>query len=264
VGCAEPSAPQDRPVVAVSVLPLSYFVEKIAGDLVRVEVMIPPGASPVTFEPSFAQLRAVAAASLYVKVGHPRFAFESARLEGLLADTQDLGVVDASAEIETHTGDPHVWVSPRHARRIAAHLESALEPLLPQHQAELRANLASLLGEIDALDVEIQDLLRGKRGARFVVYHPAWGYFAQEYGLEQVAIEHEGREPDARQLAELIRRAERDGVRVVFAQPQFDPASAELVAAEIGARVELLDPLAYDWAANLRHVALRIAEGATP
>ena len=97
-----------------------------------------------------------------------------------------------------------------------------------------------------------------------MVHHPAWGYFAQEYGLEQVAIEHEGKEPDVRQLAELIQRARRDGVQVVFAQPQFDPASAELVAAEIGARVELLDPLAYDWATNLRHVARRIAEGAIP
>ncbi|UCE86593.1 MAG: zinc ABC transporter substrate-binding protein [Deltaproteobacteria bacterium] len=262
--CGEAPDSDARPRVAVSVVPLSFFVDRLAGDRVRTHVMIPPGANPATFEPSFAELRAVATAALYVKVGHPSFVFETTRLEGLLAERPGLRIVDASAGFDVRAGDPHVWLAPDHARAFAVRLAAALEELRLARPAELRTRLATLLAEIDALDAEIRDLLAPKRGGRFLVHHPAWGYFAQAYGLEQVAIERDGKEPDARRVAELVQQARQDGVRIVFAQPQFDTASARLIASELGARVELLDPLAYDWTANLRHVARRIAEGATP
>jgi zinc transport system substrate-binding protein len=262
-GAASAEEPAARPVVAVSVLPQKYVLDRLAGERVEVEVMIPPGASPATYEPTLAQMKRLGEASLYVKVGHPSFAFEAAWLDKLLADTPGLPVVDGSAGVERRDGDPHVWVAPRHVEEMAIQSGAALAKILPQLQGELQANLAAFRTEIDALDQEIRSLLAGKTGRKFLVFHPAWGYFAEAYGLEQVAIEHEGKDPDARELGKLIEQAREEKVGVVFVQPQFDPASAELLASEIGARVEPLDPLAYDWPANLRRAARAIA-GALP
>ena len=256
---AEPGA-DPRPVVAVSVLPQRWFVERLAGDRVRVEVMIPPGASPASHEPGMGQLRALSEAVLYVKVGHPHFPFEEAWLGRLLADAGEIPVVDASGSLEVDAeGDPHLWLAPEHARGLARAIHAALREALPGSAAALDANLAALLAEIDALDAELDALLRPRRGAAFVVFHAAWGHLAAAYGLEQVAIESGHREPDPRHLARVIERSRRLGVGTVFAQPQFDTRPARVVADAIGARVESLDPLAYDWPANLRHVARRLA-----
>jgi zinc transport system substrate-binding protein len=264
VACA-PDAPSDpRPLVVVSVLPHRQVVERIAGDLVRVEVLIPPGASPATYEPTLDQLAALDEAALYLKVGHRSFPFEAAWLDRMMAETDALPVVDGSDGIESRSGDPHVWLAPHQVERTATLVESALEEILPEHADALRANLAGFRGEIEGLDAEIRAILAGAERRSFLVFHPAWGHFAEAYGLRQVAIEHEGKEPGPHRLAELIEHARRDGVGVVFVQPQFDRASAEVVARELGARVETLDPLAPDWEANLRRAARALAEGAVP
>jgi zinc transport system substrate-binding protein len=250
-----------RPVVVVSVLPQEYLVDRIAGDAVRVEVLIPPGASPASHEPGIAQMRALSRAALCLRVGHSRFPFERTWLDPLLAETPQLLVIDGSAGAAARPDDPHVWLAPRQMERTAIQLQAALAEILPDQRQELGAELASFRREIDALDAEIRGILEERQGRRFLVFHPAWGRFAAAYGLEQVAIERDGKEPDPHALARSIEAARRAGVKVVFVQPQFDPASAETVAREIGARVEALDPLAYDWADNLRHVAQALAEG---
>ncbi|MDH3214113.1 MAG: zinc ABC transporter substrate-binding protein [Myxococcales bacterium] len=259
VGCGAPTTTEAVPLVAVSVLPQAWFVERIAGDRVRVAVMIPPGASPAFFEPTLAQVEAIAEAALYVAVGN--LPFEAAWLDRLLAERGDLPVVSVSARAERDT-DPHLWVSPRYARAMARSIHGALTQRLPQQRNALDANLAGLLAEIDAVDDYCRRRLAPKRGGTFLVFHPAWGHFAEEYGLVQIAIERDGKEPDARALAERIRGARAAGVPVVFAQPHFNPASAEIVAHAIGARVEILDPLAYAWGDNLRHVADALAGAA--
>ncbi len=264
VGACAPRAPTDpRPLVLVSVLPQRWFVEQLAGDLVRVEVMIPAGASPVSHEPGMGQLRALSDAALYVKVGHPDFPFERAWLERLLADAGSLVVVDSSEELRLEdASDPHVWVAPDHARGMARRIHAALVEVLPAARGTLDANLQALLDRIDGVDAELEALLRERRGAVFVVFHAAWGHLAAAYGLEQLAIEAGHRSPDPGHLADVIERARRLGVPVIFAQPHFDPTAASLVADEIGARLESLDPLAYDWPANLRQVGRRLAEAA--
>lgn len=259
--CGSEPAPESRPLVMVSVLPQKYVVDRLANELVRVESMIPPGASPVTYEPSLAKMTLLERADLYVKVGHPHFPFEEAWLGRILAETPDFPVVDGSAGVESREEDPHVWVAPRHVEKMAIGIEAALEELLPDRRETLRANLAAFRAEITALDEEIRALLADREGGRFLVFHPSWGYFADAYGLEQVAIEHEHKAPAPHKLADLIETARKEGARVVFVQPQFDPAAAETLAREIGARVEPLDPLAYDWPANLRRAARALAEG---
>lgn len=259
-GAASAGERAARPIVVASVLPQKYLVERIADALVDVSVMIPPGASPETYEPTLSQMRQLSHAALYVKVGHPSFPFEAAWLDKLLASTPKLPVVDCSAHVERLEGDPHVWLAPRNVEQMAIQVEAALQKLLPQQRDELTANLAAFRREIDDLDRRIRGLLADRKGRAFLVFHPAWGYFAKAYGLRQIAIEHGYKEPDPHELALLIGRARKQHIRVVFVQPQFDAAPARTVAREIGARVEPLDPLAYDWPANLLHAARALAE----
>ncbi|MDJ0870129.1 MAG: zinc ABC transporter substrate-binding protein [Myxococcota bacterium] len=261
-GAEEPR--DDRPLVVVSVAPQRFLVKAVAGELARVEVMIPPGANPRSHEPTTGQLRALEEAALYVKVGHSNFPFEQAWLERLLAEVPGLPVVDASAGLSLPDGDPHVWLAPRHAEHMAVQTASALERIFPGQRELLRRNLAAFRERVTELDREIERRLENLDGAEFFVFHPAWGYFAEAYGLRQVAIEHEHKEPDPHELAELIERAKKAKARVIFVQPQFDPTSAKTVARETGARVEILDPLAEDWDANLRRAARALAEGLAP
>jgi zinc transport system substrate-binding protein len=253
-----------RPLVVVSVLPQAWFVDRIAEGGVRVVVMIPPGADPATLSPGFAELRSLAEAALYVKLGHPAFPFERAWLDAMISANERLRVVDLSLGIETVPDDPHYWVSPRHAHAIAAALASSLAEILPASRVRIDANRRRLDAEIDAVDALLRAQLEGRAGRRFLVFHPAWGYLAREYGLTQVAIERGGKSPGARALARQIEWARQAGVEIVFTQPQGDDSAAEVIAAEIGARVEVLDPLAYDWAANLRAVGPALARGLVP
>jgi zinc transport system substrate-binding protein len=177
-----------------------------------------------------------------------------------LAQNRDVRIIDCSEGPEQRQGDPHIWLSPRIVRSLVPRIAAALIDLLPAHADEIRRREREFLGEIDQLDADIRSALAGS-GRRFYVFHPAWGSFAAEYGLEQVSIEVDNKEPDPRQLAALIQRAREEKARVIFAQPQFSKRSAKLIADEIGARVVVVDPLAHDWEANLRQAAAAFREG---
>jgi zinc transport system substrate-binding protein len=258
-GCGPAAEAPARPIVAVSVVPYAWLVERVAGNLVECVVMIPPGASPATHEPTLAERRALERAALYVKVGHSHFPFERAWLDRLLEERPDLPVVDGSPGPERIEDDPHVWVSPARMAETARAVADALVARLPEHAEALRVGESAVLAEIAATEERVRVTLAPARGRTFVVLHPAWGHLAREYGLVQLAIQHGNREPDARRLSEVIERSRALGVEVIFGQPHFDPAGARVVAEAIGARVEILDPLARDWPANLTHVAERLA-----
>ena len=156
--------------------------------------------------------------------------------------------------------DPHVWTSPTASKALASAILSALIQVDPEGSSEYRNNYERLLMEIEALDNELRQLLAGKQGTRFLVYHPSWGYFARDYGLIQIPVELEGKKPGPRELAQIIRMAEKKGITVIFAQPQFSEKSARIVADAIDGKVVLADPLSEDWANKLRHVARSIHE----
>jgi zinc transport system substrate-binding protein len=255
VSCGERASRPPRPVVVATVLPLGHFVRKVAGDLVSVEVLIPPGASPATYEPTIRQMAALQDASLLVKVGHPHFPFERAWLDRLLEDRRDLKVVSGAQGLPLSGEDPHVWVSPANVRKMTESIARALVEMLPEHREDVETRRDAFLEEIATLDRELRSSLGPYRGRKFLVFHPAWGHFAEAYGIRQISIEHEEKEPGPKELAHLVELARQESVRVVFIQPQFNRASAELVAGEIGARVVVVDPLAPDWADNLRNVA---------
>jgi zinc transport system substrate-binding protein len=245
--------------VAVSVAPQAYFVQRLVGERVEVVVLLRPGAGEAGHEPGMRELRALARAVLLVRVGHPAFLFESTWLAPLLRDHPALRVVDAAPESAARASDPHVWVAPRHARAMAERIAAGLEAALPAEAESIRARLASVSAEIDALDAEIRALLAPHRGRRFFVVDPAFGTFAEDYGLVQVPLLPEHREPGARELARLVEAARAERARVLFVQPSFPREGAELVAADVGARLEPADPMAYDWSAGLRAFARAIA-----
>lgn len=274
--------------VAVSILPQKYFVQQIGKEKVRVQVMVQPGASPATYEPKPGQMAALARARLYFSIGVP---FERVWLDRIAATNEKMAIVSTDKGIEkrmlaahrhhdeddhhdanhshgkaAHGGhdhdrgpggipDPHIWLSPPLVRMQVAHMAAALQQADPAHEAFYRANAASFLREIDALDADLNRLFSKRRGHRFMVFHPSWGYFAQAYGLRQIPIEMEGKDPKPAQLKALIEHAREEAINVVFVQPQFSRRSAELIAREIGGQVVVADPLAEDWAANLRRVA---------
>ncbi|NLV25115.1 MAG: zinc ABC transporter solute-binding protein [Deltaproteobacteria bacterium] len=275
-------AKQEPLPVFVSILPQKYFVERIGGEKVKVSVMVAPGRSPETYEPTPRQMAELSRARLYFTIGVP---FESVWMKRLAANNPHLKLIDSSQGIPLlplpahhhhhhdeqghHSSgdgrnsgfhDPHVWTSPANAKIIAANILTAFREALPAHKEEFTVNYERLVADLELLEKEIGARLAPLKNRRFLVFHPSWGYFASDFGLEQIAIESGGKEPGARALAALIERAKRENIRVVFVQEQFSRTAAGTVAAAIGGRVAAVDPLAEDYFANLRRVAEVFAE----
>ena len=275
----------DKPLVFVSIVPQKYFVQQIGKDLVDISVMVQPGADPHTYEPKPRQMIDLSKTKIYFAIG---VSFENAWLDKIAAVNPDMRVVHTDHGIEKlamaahhhhddtdehhesehhgeaahdknhneHAGlDPHIWLSPPLVKIQARSILAALREIDPEHRSVYEANFEAFTAQIDQLDAELKKTFAGKTGLQFMVFHPAWGYFAHAYGLKQVPIEIEGKNPKPAQLKELIEHAKEREIRVVFVQPQFSTKSAELVAREIGGQVVFADPLAGDWMANLREVA---------
>lgn len=264
--------------VTVSVAPQAYLVEAIGGDRVQVSVMVDPGQSSHTFAPSPRRMSVLADTRLYVKVGHPEYTFEQRFLSRLRSDSgnrvQVVSMADHAElrELEDHHHhghghdhadgggtDPHVWVSPRVMRHSADSIAESLIMLDPEGRADYERNLAQLLLDIDGLQAELREQLEPLRQRTFLVNHPAWGYFADEFSLTQRAIEHEGKEPSPARLARMIEEAREAGIRTVFVQPGFSSRGADLVARELNTRTVEVDPMARDWPQSLRQLATALA-----
>ncbi len=263
--------------VAVSVLPLATFAERVGGDRVSIQTLVGSGQNPHSFEPTARQVEELTGAALFWRTGMP---FEEPWIARLRSQNRSLVVLDARDGLDLsaagagpagghhpgdghdHGQDPHVWTSPVLVRAMVPRLAEALAALDPAGAAAYRTNAAAYVAELDALDAELRRTLAPLRERRFLVYHPAWGELAATYGLEQVPIERDGKEPGARGLAELATLARQAGLRVILVQPQSSPRSAQTLAREIGAQVVTVDPLARDYAATLRALARALVEGA--
>jgi zinc transport system substrate-binding protein len=258
--------------VFVSILPQKYFVEKIGGELVDVSVMVKPGASPATYEPKPHQMVALSMAKIYFAIGIP---FEKAWLKKIASANPNMVVVHTERGIEKRAmsahkqhkaekafehhheiKDPHIWLSPALVILQARNILETLSNFDPIHAQIYRSNYKKFTEEIIQLDTEIMSLF-AKKGDKveFMVFHPAWGYFAQAYGLEQVPVEIEGKEPKPAELKHLIKHAKEKNIKVIFVQPQFSAQSARTIANTIGAEIVFADPLALNWADNLQRVA---------
>jgi zinc transport system substrate-binding protein len=245
--------------VVVSIPPLAEFVEKIGGERVSVLVMVPPGANPHTYEPTSTQLKEVSKAKLYVKAGSG-VEFELVWLDKILEFNKDILVVDCSQDVELVGGDPHIWLSPRNAKIMVANIYEGLVQVDPQGEAYYAKNKEEYVRKLTKLDREIAESLSEFQNRKFMVYHPAWGYFARDYNLTQIPIEKEGKEPTARDLSELVKQAKADNIKIIFASPEFNPKTAKVIADEIGCKVVFISPLAKDYMANLRKVTAELVQ----
>lgn len=264
------SSPGNRVQIVVSIAPQQYFVERVGGEYVNVTVMVPPGTEPHTFEPKPEQLKALSQADAYLRI---RIDFEDAWMDKIKATNPTMLMVDTTQGIqrlpisanpqednvepgeEGEHLDPHIWLSPSLVKIQAQTIYTTLVQLDAAHQAMYQANLEQFLADINTLDADIRQSLEGLTNRKFIVFHPAWGYFARDYGLEMIPISVGGQEPSAAELANLIAEAKRDNIRVVFAEPQFSQQAAKTIAQEIGGEVLLIDPLSADWLDNLRQVS---------
>ncbi len=270
-----------RPLpVAVSILPQKYFVEQIAGDLVSVQVMIPPGASPASYEPRPSQMAALNRCRLYFAIG---VGFETAWLDKFTAASHlkvihtDRGIekVPLPRHFHPHQSrhrpeqssghrhlipDPHIWLAPNLVAIQAEHIFRALAAADRQNAPIYRQRYKAFRRQLARLDKQLRQSLEPVRGAAFMVFHPSWGYFARTYGLIQVPLELEGKEPKPAQLRRMIDWARQKKIKAIFVQPQFSFRTATIVARAIGAKIVKADPLAYDWQRNLKLQAKRLVE----
>jgi zinc transport system substrate-binding protein len=209
------------------------------------------------------------AAGLVIAVGDPHLAFEQRQVERLLAERPDVPVVRLTEAVATGRAaerdrsdlheDPHLWVAPDNLRAGARAVAAALERVDPAGAGTYRDHLAAVEAELDTLDADLRASFAALDRPTFLVQHPAWGHLAAQYGLEQVAIEEEGKEPSPQRLVALVDRARREGFEVVLVQPGVSDVAARAVARELGAEVVTADPLAYDVPAALRAFAAAVA-----
>lgn len=254
--------------VAVTILPQKQFVDRIAGDYARVIVLVPPGADPHTHEPTPKQLEDISRASVYVKVGSG-IEFERAWMDKLSGVNPRMTVVDSSTGIQLISGqseggsgaDPHIWLSPKNAKIMAENTYQGLAFADPLHKAEYRANTDSYLRDLDTLDADISHEISKKQIHTIMVYHPAWSYFARDYGLLQIPIETDGKDPTPKGLENLVRQAKAGNITVVFASPEYSTKSADVIAKEIGGSVALVSPLEEDYLGNIRKVSSAFTRG---
>lgn len=243
--------------VVVSVVPQRWIVEKIGGDRTTVEVLVEPGESPATYMPSDAQVTGLMRADLFLRIGAP---FERGLWFDAVTQLGRIRMVDQRRDVDLRGDDPHIWLSPGRLAVQARTVADALSQADPTHRALYEDNLESLLAELTELDMALRLRLRPFTGREFFVFHPSWGYFAGDYDLVQVAVEVGGREPSDSELTELQRRAREAKVKTVFVQPQIHGRGARAFAASIGAKVEILDPLAENVAANLEATARKLQQ----
>jgi zinc transport system substrate-binding protein len=270
---------EEKLAVFVSIAPQKYFVHQVGRERVDVQIMVPPGASPATYEPKPRQMAALAKTPVYFAIGVP---FEKYWLKKIAAANPNMQVVQTDQGIQKipmathhheaeHNGDkdhqhrgepdPHIWLSPPLVMIQARTIRDVLQEIDPAHRSLYANNYKAFISKLKDLDVEFRNMFVDMQGLQFMVFHPSWGYFARTYGLKQVAVEIEGKDPKPAQLKALIEHAKNSGIKIIFVQPQFSSKSAKLVAKEIGGRVVVADPLAQDWPGNLRKVVREI-EGA--
>ncbi len=255
----------------VSVPPQAEMVKRIAGDRANVELLVPQGRDPHTFEPTPQQIRALAGADLYLAVGMP---FEKGLLERIQSVNPRLKVVDTSEgvrrrrieeghdHVHEHDAscrhgelDPHIWMAPAPVKVQARNIARALSQFDPQGAEGYRQGLNRFLQSLDQVDQKLRAKLAPYRGRTVLVYHPAIGYFCDAYGLKQKAVETGGRSPSPRQLRQLIKQARAERVEVLFVMPQFDTKATATVAESIDGTVVPIDPLSSDLLENWQRIA---------
>lgn len=264
--CGNTSQKSDKPILSVTIEPLRYFTEAIAGEHYQVVSMVPKGSSPESYDPTPQQLVALSHSQAYFRIGY--IGFEQAWMDKLEANNPEMKVYDTSRGIDLirdkghwhgdhfHEGgvEPHVWNSTKNASIIADNIYAALCELDAEHQADYKHRLDSLKETIARTEANVSALLKNA-STTFLIYHPALSYFARDYGLKQISIEEGGKAPSPAQLKNLIETCRKEEAHTIFVQEEFDQRNAQLIADELGVKVVSINPLSYDWAEEMIRIA---------
>ncbi len=251
--------------IVVSIVPQKVFVNKIGGDKVDITVMVKNGASPHNYTPKPQQMKKLSKAKLYLSIG---VEFEKVWLSKFINQNRDMLVVDSSMDINKTTLhhhneeelDPHVWVDPINVKVIAQNIYEALVEIDKENKSYYKKNLENFLKEIDKINQNIKNTLKNTpKGTTFMVFHPAWGYFAKRYNLKQLSVEVEGKSPKMKALVKIIEKAKKEKVQAIFTQPEFSDKASQIISKELHINVIKASPLAENWGENLQNLAKAIA-----
>lgn len=265
-GCVQKSSEKDHlKMVTVSILPQKYFVERIADTLLGVKVLVPPGSSPETYEPTPVQLKNLGNSLVFFSLG--LLDFEKNTLNKLHSQNANVRFVNHALELNliegkcghnhsheaehNHAYDPHVWTSPREVKTMVKSIERNLSELLPEHKSTFSANAEAFIAEIDSLDKKMEESFTNVKSRKFFIFHPAFTYLARDYGLEQISLEEEGKSPSMKYLKLILQQAKGEGVKTIFIQKEFDAKTAETIANDINGRVVVVNPLEENWLENM-------------
>ncbi|MDR3625064.1 MAG: zinc ABC transporter substrate-binding protein [Chlamydiales bacterium] len=260
---------QEKPRVLVSIAPEKFFVERIADDSVVVDVLVPPGASPHSFEPSPKQIINASRAIIWFRIGEP---FEPRAIDVLTSHKPNMIIIDTRKDIplltmDSHAKckgcsqhgddkDTHIWLSPRLAQVQAKTIKDALITAFPENRELYEKNFCSLIHDLQDLDKELILLFQSMPVRYILVSHPAFGYLGRDYNFVQLSLEIEGKDPSSRQLTELLNKVRSLNLTRVFTQEQYQNKGALLIAKEINAQIYSVDPYSGDYLNNLKKIGL--------
>lgn len=259
--CTNSQKDINKRIVTVTIEPLRYFTEQIAGDKFIVKTMIPSGNNPETYEPTAKQMIDFSRSDIYIKVGN--LGFERTWMKKLTSNAPHTIVVDASDGIKTMksisgVSDPHTWTSPANARKICTNIYCSLRDLDEKDSSYFYERLQQLFKKIDAVDFAIRNNISHVRNRSFLIYHPALTYFANEYKLTQIPIEEEGKEPSASQMLDIINKAKANNVKVMFIQKEFKSRNTEVISNSTKAKIIEINPLSYDWCKEMTSISEKL------
>lgn len=260
----------DRLRVAVTILPQKYLLDRIVGDSIDVVCVVPEGSNPEEYFAVPSQMKKIASSSLYFKVGE--LGFEKTTLPSILKNTPNIEVVTLSNDLdfissrcshgeEEHLHyDPHYWTSPKGAKVMAINMYNAIIELDSKNSSFYARNYRELIEELDLLDVMVDSILKETQNRKFAIFHPSLSYFARDYGLQQLTLEEMGKEMTPTTMLKAIEEAVEGGVKTVFIQNEFSPEQVKTFAQEIGAKVVVINPLAYNFVEEIKKVVYAVAE----
>lgn len=270
--CLQMPAAETSHKVVVSIAPYRFFVQQIAGDTVSVQIFVPVGASFHDYEPTPKQIFDACNADLWFRIGE---SFESRAMQAMqghqmrvrfvdLRDGVDLIIVDPNSgcghcSCHANNADLHIWLSPKEVKVQVAAIAKSLSDAYPENKELYRQNLEGMVAKLDALDQEIKTILQPLKKRVMMVGHPAYGYFARDYGVTQLSIEYEGKDPTPRQLTRILDEARKNKIKTVFAQSLYGSKAVNLIAKELGAEVVTLDPYSADYFVMMREIASQVA-----
>ncbi len=274
-GCVQHVKKEGKKLVSVSIQPEKYFVQRIAGDGYEVNVLIPPGTSPESFDPAPRQLQNLENSVIYFRNGY--FDFEGIISEKIASLHKHLIIVDLSNGIKlvgrqedittSHqvSGiDPHFWLAPEEVTVMAGNIRDALISFDPESKEFYTDNCRQLIDDLTRYDHRLDSLFSKVRIRKFIVYHPALTYLARDYHLEQYAIEQEGISSSPSHLTDIINMARENGIHTIFIEKQFDSDVARILSDEIDGTLVTIDPLAYDWFRNMDTISTSLFNALNP